>query len=64
MSSEWPIEATVQVTFTERAGKTRLTLQHFPRCAGREREMCDRLESPSRDSPITAERAARLPAWR
>ena len=41
MSAEWPIEATIQVTFTERAGKTRLTLQHYPLPPGREREMCE-----------------------
>ncbi len=41
VSPDWPVEATIRVTFTERAGKTRLTLDHFPLPAGRERELCE-----------------------
>jgi NADPH2:quinone reductase len=40
MSPEWPAETLVTVTFTEHAGKTRLTLQHSPLKPGRERDMC------------------------
>jgi len=40
MSSDWPTEAVVTVTFTEHVGKTRLTLQHAPLKPGPERDMC------------------------
>jgi uncharacterized protein YndB with AHSA1/START domain len=40
MNVEWPDEAIIDVTFTEHAGKTRLTLRHYPLPQGREREMC------------------------
>jgi uncharacterized protein YndB with AHSA1/START domain len=40
MSPEWPAEALITVTFTEHAGKTRLTLQHSPLPPGRERDLC------------------------
>ena len=41
MSADWPVEALVEVTFTEHAGKTRLTLRHSPIKPGRERDMCE-----------------------
>ncbi len=40
MSPEWPAEALITVTFTEHAGKTRLTLQHSPLKPSPERDMC------------------------
>ncbi len=40
MSPEWPAEALITVTFTEHAGKTRLTLQHSPVPPGRDRDLC------------------------
>jgi NADPH:quinone reductase-like Zn-dependent oxidoreductase/uncharacterized protein YndB with AHSA1/START domain len=40
MSVEWPQEALIEATFTEHAGKTRLTIRHWPLPQGREREMC------------------------
>ena len=40
MSPDWPAEALITVTFTEHAGKTRLTMQHAPLQPGRERDMC------------------------
>lgn len=39
-SSEWPEEAIIDVTFTEHAGKTRVTVRHSPLPQGRERDMC------------------------
>ncbi len=49
MSSDWPAEALIEVTFTEQAGKTRLTLQHSPIKPGRERDMCEQGWSESLD---------------
>jgi predicted 3-demethylubiquinone-9 3-methyltransferase (glyoxalase superfamily)/uncharacterized protein YndB with AHSA1/START domain len=40
LSPEWPVEALITVTFTEQAGKTRLTLQHSLLPPGRERDLC------------------------
>jgi len=40
MSPDWPDEALITVTFTEHAGKTRLTLQHSPLNPGPDRDMC------------------------
>jgi NADPH:quinone reductase len=39
-SSDWPEEAIIDVTFTEHAGKTRVTVRHSPLPQGRERDMC------------------------
>lgn len=40
MSDDWPTETIVTVSFSEHAGKTRLTLQHWPLKPGAERDMC------------------------
>ncbi len=40
MNPDWPTEAIIDVTLTEHAGKTRLTLRHYPLPQGRERDMC------------------------
>ena len=39
-SSDWPEEAIIDVTFTEHAGKTRVTVRHSPLPQGQERDMC------------------------
>jgi NADPH:quinone reductase len=41
MSPDWPEEAIIEVTFSEHAGKTRLTLYHYPLPQGRERDLCE-----------------------
>lgn len=40
MSDDWPTETIVTVSFSEHAGKTRLTLQHWPLKPGAERDLC------------------------
>ncbi len=40
MSADWPDEAIIDVTFTEHAGKTRVTVRHSPLPQGKERDMC------------------------
>lgn len=40
LSPDWPAEALIAVTFTEQAGKTKLSLKHSPLPAGRERDQC------------------------
>jgi NADPH2:quinone reductase len=40
MSSGWPAEALVEVTFAEHGGKTEVTLRHSPIKPGSERDMC------------------------
>ena len=40
MSSDWPSEALIEVTFTEHEGKTEVTVQHSPIKPGSERDMC------------------------
>jgi uncharacterized protein YndB with AHSA1/START domain len=40
MSTDWPEEAQIAVTFDEHGGKTKLTLQHYPIKPGSERDMC------------------------
>lgn len=42
MSADWPAEAMIEVAFTRKAGKTRLTLHHWPIKPGPERDMCER----------------------
>ena len=49
MSPDWPAEALITATFTEHAGKTRLTVQHAPLPPGRERDMCEQGWSESLD---------------
>jgi uncharacterized protein YndB with AHSA1/START domain len=41
MSPDWAAEMLITVTFTEHAGKTRLTLQHSPMNPGPDRDMCE-----------------------
>ncbi len=40
MSDDWPTETIVTVSFSEHAGKTRLTLQHWPLRPSAERDLC------------------------
>ena len=49
MSPDWPAEALITATFTEQAGKTRLTVQHTPLPSGRERDLCEQGWSESLD---------------
>ena len=49
MSPDWPAEALITATFTEHAGRTRLTVQHAPLPPGRERDLCEQGWSESLD---------------